>query len=160
MELFKTTVVIDKAISKELRKHITTPFEKKLTAVYIVLCAIVLILATTVGNYQIAIYIILIILLFLFMLFIGGPYTRASLLLYRTYKLRRDSKISSGDYVFDTSFSEAEFLMKDTLEYNDNVIVKMKYKDIRYFIETKAHYVLLPKSWFGLGGLNGLIRLG
>jgi hypothetical protein len=72
MELFKTTVAIDKVATKELRKHATTPFEKKLTVVYIVIFVIMFVLAETVGNRQMVIHIILIILLLLFMLFIGA----------------------------------------------------------------------------------------
>jgi hypothetical protein len=70
-------------------------------------------------------------------------------MLYRTYSLRRAGRVKSEDYIFYASFGETEFIMKDTLEYDGNTVVKMKYKDIRYFIETKTHYLLLPKSQFG-----------
>ena len=142
MELFKTTIFLNKQLYKELKKVLRTPLEKRIFLIMFSILVSLFILAIITRNFRLGEISILLFPSLLYVYFIMPAWK--IMRLSRIIQTKRSySGIKSKEYGFITSFGEIEFKIKDLLDYKGNTLMTIEYDSIHWVTETETFFVIL-----------------
>jgi len=143
MQLFETNVVFDKNTQKEVIKALRILYMKKYL-IQILVSFTFFIVLFVIDRIDI---------IFFFLSLAFCLYAVHSIIYYyilNLLRLAKDKRLlpdeENREYVFVTYFDENEFVIRDSKDYKDNIIMTLSYDTIHWFIETKTLFVFRVKT--------------
>ena len=148
MEEIKTPVTFDKDNLKKIRRALFTPFSNRIFLCGIVVAVLVLTFLLISSRYELIIALVIVVSYPISYL-VATPFIKQRVLLNKIKALRQKNKIENTEYTIVMSFCSDFFEMRDSIDYENNIILQLNYSDFRWLAETNTHYVILTKTRTG-----------